>query len=191
MWWPHGRSTQQCLGNSQSLARLPFHLNRFLSSSGSFSSVISASSAVLLPCVETNIELSVDLSRTLCNHSKWRGKVSCLLLAKGTPPTPTATSSASTATRSLGGLSFRLRCDIPAVTGPCGNDFGYTRGGHASCLNRGYYGPVSSVLLCCVFGRPVETDFLPLVEARHSKVNDTVWMATQAYLLLYNTAQVR
>ena len=27
--------------------------------------------------------------------------------------------------------------------------------------------------------------------ARHSKVNDTVWMATQAYLLLYNTAQVR
>ena len=152
MWWPHGRLTRQCLGNSQSLARLPFHLNRFLSSSGSFSSVISASSAVLLPCVEKNIELSVDLSRTLCNHSKWRGKVSCLLLAKGTPPTPTATSSASTATRSLGGLSFRLRCDIPAITGPCGNDFGYTRGGHASCLNRGYYGPVSSVLLCCDFG---------------------------------------
>ena len=144
MWWPHGRSTRQRLGNSQSLARLPFHLNRFLSSSGSFSSVISASSAVLLPCVETNVELSVDLSRMLCNHSKWRGKVSCLLLAKGTRPTPTATSSASTATRPLGGLSFRLRCDIPAVTGPCGDDFGYTRGGHASCLNRGYYGPVSS-----------------------------------------------
>ena len=50
--------------NSQSLARLPFHLNRFLPSSGSFSSVISASSAVLLPCVEKNSELLVDWRRT-------------------------------------------------------------------------------------------------------------------------------
>ena len=104
-------------------------------------------------------------------------------------PTPTATSSASTATRSLGGLSFRRKGHL-AVTGPVGT-ISDTLGVDMPLPQPWILRPrVECPAFCCVVLGDKDDDFASR-EARHSKVNDTVWMATQAYLLLYNTAQVR